>query len=133
MLMMFIFASPAYASNQLGCENRRSNGFFSIPVWYEYLPMNPDCTINTDTSNGGVNAGTLTVLILMGVFDILMFGAGFLAVIMIIYGSFRFLTSTGDSNKIAAARTTIFNAIVGLVIAVFASQLVGFIATRFNS
>jgi magnesium-transporting ATPase (P-type) len=49
------------------------------------------------------------------------------AVIMIIVGGFRYVTSGGDSNKVESARSTIFNAIIGLVIAVFAQVIVRFV------
>ena len=81
-----------------------------------------------DTSGGGITV----VLILMGVFDIILFLGGVLAVIMVIYGGFKFVTSTGEPQKIAAGRTTIINALVGLGIAIIASQIVGFIAGRLS-
>jgi magnesium-transporting ATPase (P-type) len=49
------------------------------------------------------------------------------AVIMIIVGGFRYVTSGGESSKVESAKSTIFNAIVGLVIAVFAQVIVRFV------
>jgi hypothetical protein len=49
------------------------------------------------------------------------------AVIMIIIGGLRYITSAGDSTKAASARSTIFNALIGLVIAVFAQVVVRFV------
>ena len=101
-------------------------GAFPLPTWYEYLPGKTTakgCEVNTD-GLGGV----LVILVLMAVFDILMYLAGVIAVIMIIWGGFKLLTSNGEPQKIAAGRTTIFNALVGLVIAIIASQIVGLIA-----
>jgi hypothetical protein len=103
----------------------RGDGALQFPTWYQYLPKNADCSINAD----GLGA-TAVVLVLMGIFDILLFVAGFAAVIYVIWGGFKLLTSTGESQKIAAARTTIINALVGMGIAIIASQLVGFIAGR---
>lgn len=52
---------------------------------------------------------------------------GIAAVIMIIVGGFLYVTSGGDSNKVAAAKHTIIYAIIGLVIAVVAQIIVRFV------
>lgn len=114
----------AIQANGSGCSP--GSGGLPLPTWYQYLPgqqVNGQCEIKTDGLGG-----KLVILILMGVFDILLYLAGLIAVIMVIWGGFKLLTSDGEPQKIAAARTTIFNALVGLVIAVIASQIVGFIA-----
>lgn len=101
-------------------------GGLPLPTWYQYLPgktVDGSCEINTE----GLGGNTV-ILILMGVFDILLYLAGAIAVIMVIWGGFKLLTSDGEPQKIASARTTIFNALVGLVIAAVASQIVGLIA-----
>jgi hypothetical protein len=54
------------------------------------------------------------------------------SVIMIIVGGFRYVTSGGDSNKVAAARGTIINALIGLVIAVMAQVIVRFVLFQVN-
>jgi hypothetical protein len=102
------------------------SGGLPLPTWYQYLPgqqVNGQCEIKTEGLGGKV-----VILILMGIFDILLYVAGVIAVLMVIWGGYKLLTSDGEPQKIAAARTTIFNALVGLVIAVIASQIVGFIA-----
>lgn len=95
-----------------------------IPTWYQYVPLTEDCQI-PDNQNG-----TVVVLILMGIFDMILFLAGFIAVFMVIFGGFKLLSSNGEPQKIAAARTTIINALVGMVIAFVGSQIVGFIAGK---
>jgi hypothetical protein len=49
------------------------------------------------------------------------------SVIMIMVGGFRYVTSGGDTNRVATAKTTIINAIIGLVIAFFAQVIVKFV------
>ncbi len=55
---------------------------------------------------------------------------GIVAVIMIVYGGFRYITSGGDSNNTAAAKNTILYAIVGLVIVALAQFIVRFILSK---
>lgn len=52
------------------------------------------------------------------------------SVIMIMVGGFRYVTSGGDTNKVGSARSTITNAIIGLVIAVFAQVIVRFVIAK---
>jgi len=52
------------------------------------------------------------------------------SVIMIMVGGFRYVTSGGDSNKVGSAKSTITNAIIGLVIAFFAQVIVRFVIAK---
>jgi lysylphosphatidylglycerol synthetase-like protein (DUF2156 family) len=52
---------------------------------------------------------------------------GVVAVIMIVVGGFKYITSGGDSNKTASAKNTIVYAIIGLVIVALAQILVHFV------
>lgn len=101
------------------------HSLFGIPTWYEYLPPKPDCSIDTDVSGGNT-----AILIAMAIIDILLFLAGFLAGFFIIYGGFKYMTSLAEPAKVSAAKTTILNAVVGLVIAILGSSIVSFIAGK---
>ena len=61
------------------------------------------------------------------VVDILSIVVGALAVIMIIVGGLRYITSGGDSGNVSSAKNTILYAVVGLVIVVFAQVIVSFV------
>jgi hypothetical protein len=63
--------------------------------------------------------------------NILAWIIGVVAVIMVIFGGFRFVTSTGDSNSVASARSTIVYALIGLMVAVFAQIILHFVLTKF--
>lgn len=104
--------------------------FLGFPTWYKYLPISPapQCTIITKDIGGQV-----AVLILMAVIEILLSVAGIIAVGFVIFGAFKFITSQADPQKIAGARTTIANALVGLVIALVASKVVAFIGNKLSA
>lgn len=120
MVLLTTAALPAYAAGSCG----KGAGGLPIPTWYKYVPLDGNCEVPDDLG------GKLVVLVMMGIFDIILFIAGFVAVVMVIWGGYKFLVSTGEPQKIAAARTTIINALVGLAITIIASQMVGFIAGR---
>jgi hypothetical protein len=52
------------------------------------------------------------------------------SVIMIMVGGFRYVTSGGDSNRTGAAKSTITNALIGLVIAFFAQIIVRYVISQ---
>jgi hypothetical protein len=55
---------------------------------------------------------------------------GVVAVVMIIWGGFKYITSGGDSGNISAAKNTILFAIVGLIIVALAQIIVRFVLSR---
>lgn len=52
---------------------------------------------------------------------------GVIAVIMIIIGGLRYITSGGDTNKVSGAKNTLLYAIIGLVIVALAQLIVHFV------
>lgn len=75
-------------------------------------------------SNGP--SGDLTVSI-KNIVNVLLFALGMIAVIMIVIGGFRYVLSAGESSSIAAAKNTIFYAVIGLVVAILAFAIVNFV------
>lgn len=64
------------------------------------------------------------------VIQILSLVGGIIAVIMLIVGGLKYVTSQGDSNAAASAKNTIIYAVVGLVIVVFAQIIVRFVLSK---
>lgn len=75
---------------------------------------------------GGENAQSLINTIV----DIFSLIVGFVSVIMIIYGGFRYITSGGDSNGVTAAKNTILYAVIGLIIVALAQVIVNFVLNQ---
>ncbi|GAC1570483.1 MAG: hypothetical protein NVS3B23_02350 [Candidatus Saccharimonadales bacterium] len=64
------------------------------------------------------------------IINVLSIVVGFAGLIMIIIGSIKYITSGGDSSKIASAKNTILYAIIGLVIAALAQTIVRFVLIK---
>jgi TRAP-type C4-dicarboxylate transport system permease small subunit len=62
--------------------------------------------------------------------SVLLYLAGAIAVLVIIYGGIRYVTSTGDASRIKAAKDTILYAVVGLIVAILANAIVLFVANN---
>ncbi len=96
-----------------------------IPTWYDGL-QNSSCEIDVDFSKPEVlwTVGFNLIEILLRV-------GGLVAIGFIIYGGFMFATSQGDPEGAKRARQTITNALIGVVISIFASTIVMFISSKF--
>ncbi|MBI3494825.1 hypothetical protein HY004_02480 [Candidatus Saccharibacteria bacterium] len=65
--------------------------------------------------------------IIVTVTNVILFLVGAVAVIMIIVGGFRYVTSNGDQNAVTGAKNTILYAIIGIIVAFLAYAAVQFI------
>ncbi len=59
--------------------------------------------------------------------DILSVVVGVIAVIMVIIGGLKYVTSNGDSNSISSAKNTIIYALIGIVVVAIAQSVVRFV------
>ena len=66
----------------------------------------------------------------VNVINIFLYVVGFVAVVMIIYGGFLYMTSQGDAGKVQKAKNTILYSVLGLAISVLAYVIVGFVLTN---
>lgn len=78
----------------------------------------------------GTEGDTAVQSIIATVVDIFSIIVGAVSVIMIIVGGLRYITSSGDSGNVQAAKNTILYAVVGLVIVIFAQTIVRFVVDR---
>jgi hypothetical protein len=77
--------------------------------------------------NDQANAGQSVTDIIKKVINILSVLIGAIAVVMIIIGGFRYVTSAGNAEGTKAARNTILYALVGLVVVALAQIIVHFV------
>lgn len=129
-----LFARPAKTS-ALPAECRDS--FLTIPAWYNYLPQDtsPDaepCSPSLGDGNEEEQVNT-SLAIGVAVLEGILRASTFVAVIMIFWGSFKFITSEGNPDNATKARQTVINAAVGFAIVLVASQIVAYIGRTLAS
>ena len=78
-------------------------------------------TCGASTTNGGLTNLAKKVV---NIFSIVV---GVVAVIMIIYGGFRYITSGGDTGNVGNAKNTLIFAVVGLIIVALAQFIVHYV------
>lgn len=110
---------------------------YGIPVWYKYLPQEvvTNASGSTCELSQRVAFDNLNVFLSIGlaIIEILLRVGALVAVGYIIYAGFMYLTSNGDPERAKNAKDTILNALIGLVIAIIATALVGFLGRSLAS
>ncbi|HPR09290.1 hypothetical protein KDA06_02995 [Candidatus Saccharibacteria bacterium] len=86
------------------------------------LGAGADC--GTDPSANGVNK---TITLFINIFTGII---GITAVIMILVAGFKYITSGGESAKMASAKNTLIYALIGLVIVAFSQIIVKFVLAK---
>lgn len=105
LLSVFVLSSPVYADLPQ-CDTANAN----------------TAICQTDQSLiGGI---------LQDVINVMLYLAGAIAVIMIVVGGIRYITSDGDPGAASKAKNTIIYALVGLVVAVMSYAIVNFVIDR---
>lgn len=114
------------------CDGR----LLGIPPWYRGLTVSSkDCNIKMPTASGGTSADDATSktlggfiwTIVLNVIEMALVLAVYVAVALILYGGFLFMTGGGNPAAVEKGRKTILNAVIGLIIAMGAIAVTNFI------
>lgn len=106
----------------------KHGSFFFLPPWWEYIPR-----AHIDKLGQCVPTFAFPQdiwLVALAVADMLLRVAGFVAVIMIIVAGITYMTALGNPEKAASSRRRLYNALIGLAIALIATGLVSFIGNQ---
>jgi hypothetical protein len=135
LLFLSVPMNTAFADHEPGhldgvCADESAN-FLGFPTWYKYLERTgADCSITLPQKNGTIDIGVTVGAILLAVVEILLWIAGIVGVGFVVYGGVLYTLSQGAPDKTVAAKNTILNGIIGLVIAILAQAIVSFVLDR---
>lgn len=105
-----------YLTNLLGACSTYTNG-----IW-------------KGVCNDGTGNGIASVAILLSnVINLLMNVSFVLAVSFIMYGGFKYVTSSGNDKGVESAKQTITYAIIGLLVTITGKMLVLFVLSRISA
>ncbi len=68
--------------------------------------------------------------VMKSVVNVLLMTVGVISIIMIVIGGIMFALSSGDASKVTKARNMVIYAVVGLVVALFASAIINFVFNK---
>lgn len=110
-----VYSNPAYA-----CETR----FFTLKPWHAGLAKDGECNIQKPEGENGIVS--MVVKIILNVVDMILQLAAYAAIAFIIYGGILYILSDGQGG-VQGAKDTIRNALIGLLISLFAIAIVNLI------
>jgi hypothetical protein len=128
-----------------------THSFIGIPTWYKYLELDEKCRVvgpcvdketgnvpsegcdEADESTVRLDVTKVVTRVALAVIDILLRLGGMVAFAFIVYSGFRFALSSGNSDQEKAARETAINALIGLVITIFAIGIVTFLGETISA
>jgi hypothetical protein len=93
----------------------------AIPTWYKYMMVGGENCVEFVWPQGLALIGAALVELLLVI-------GGFVAVLFIIVGGVQMIMSRGEPDKIAGARRTILNALIGMVITIMSVAIVRMVA-----
>lgn len=121
------------ASDSSSCDKK----ILTLPPWYRGLTKSDDkgeCNIISPNEMEGNSQDDklkkFITIILLNVGEIALQLAGYVSVIFVTYGGYKYMMSEGEAGGIQSAKKTIANALIGLVISLLA---VGIIKLVFNA
>ena len=89
-------------------------------------------SISEKDKDGNVVEQKTLMEYVLDLINVLLFIIGAVSVIMIIFGGFKYVTSSGESSAVSSAKNTILYAVVGLVIALSAYGIANFVTEAVN-
>ena len=87
----------------------------------------PACKARGGVGQAGGSSSPNLASFIQKVINILLFIIGIIAVIMIVIAGIQYVTSGGNADQASRAKNTIIYAVVGIIVAVMAYAIVGFV------
>lgn len=116
-------AIPAYAQD---AQQQINNGLCAGSN-LEFTETPGQCNVATSDATTKINNIIHTIVNLLSAL------VGVVAVIMIIIGGFRYITSGGNDTSVTSAKNTILYAIIGLVVVALAQLIVRFTLSKLTN
>lgn len=123
---------PVATTHAAACTDNN----FLFPKWYDGLcdakgniksPAQMNSQAKDETDKTAQKLGGWILVIAMNIVKILLMIVGYVALAGIIWGGFKYMTQGDNSSGTAAARKTIQNAVIGLIISIMSVALINFV------
>lgn len=125
LALLLGFGLSGVAAAQADVPNAVCSGASNLQV--STAPTGSDCSTNAEDTESKVNSLITTII---NIFSVVV---GIVAVLFIVYGGFRYITSGGDSGNVTSAKNTILYALIGLIIVALAQVIVKFVLAKATS
>ncbi|HYF96562.1 MAG TPA: hypothetical protein VD947_00825 [Patescibacteria group bacterium] len=112
-----------FAKAEDGCMQT----FFGIPPWFKYLEVREANQCAPQLTN--INDIWLIGLALI---EIMTRVAVIITIAFVIYGGIKYSASRGNADKVENAKSTLIDALTGMVIAIVATAVISYVAGVFT-
>ncbi len=116
-----LFSPLSPTAHAAKCSSEDTLTLLSIKPWYSGV-----CKDGTDEVEIKDIPDDI-IVIGLNLLSIAILLAGYAAVGLVIWGGIKYILANGESGKIASAKTTIQNALIGLLIVLVALTIVNFV------
>lgn len=108
-------------------QNILKAGFLAAVVAQANVVSAIDVTATRENTTGDNGTGATFIQTLDNILGYLIGLLYFIAVVFALYGGFQILTAGGDEEKVKKGKTTLINAVIGLVVIFLASSIIGWV------
>jgi threonine/homoserine/homoserine lactone efflux protein len=111
-----------------------TSSFLTFPAWYKGVIDESTCEIkapNVDKNGGGLP--TFLFRIVLNIIEIALQLVAYAAAGYLIYGGFKYLTSSGSADRVTSGRKIITNALVGLIISFMSVAIVNLVTSNIDA
>lgn len=123
---VLLFAVPVLAPVAVHADTADIRNNLCGGVDLSTASADADCSKNVDSTTGTSNAQSL----ITNIINIFSLVVGVVAVVMIIFAGFKYITSGGNDSSVGSAKNTILYAVIGLVIVALAQVIVRFVLNK---
>lgn len=123
----FLPAPSAYAKECVA----GTSGLTLLPPWYKGLKCDDKTSSISPPKDQDGGLETMIFTIILNVIEALLYIVGYITLAMIIWGGFKYMLGGDNPSKVEAAKKTIVNAIIGLIISIFSIIIINVIAGAF--
>lgn len=113
--------SAAVNTSGSGCSDR----LLTFPAWYRGL-LDDNCDVKAPEKTQNGLSGFIWKIVL-NLVEILLQLVGYVALGYLIWGGYQYILSRGESSNMVAAKQTITNAVIGLVISIASIAIVNIV------
>ena len=117
LVMMSSVSAPAALA-----APKCNSGFLTFPAWYDGL-TDSNCEIK-EIGQGKTSLRNFAARIILNITEIILQLVAYASLIFVIVGGFRYMVAAGSPDGMAAAKKTITNALIGLIISIFSVAIV---------
>lgn len=112
-------------ANAAACGASSDADFLGLPPWHRGLTCDGDVV---DLSAKPI--GETVVIIALNMVDMALRLLSLVAIGFIIFGGFQYMIARGESGGVAKGKATVTHAVIGLIIGIASSAIVGFLVSR---